>query len=232
MAIAAAPRVAKLGGWPENIDPNALADRIPGLEPAPGFDAGLACALDRIPRSHQRLAAILHAAYTPEAVEQVRLEAVEMDPDSETAWWLSACNVCREGRLSVEDFAGQLRGFELLRRSAFLRREAAVDELNGMYSRVRLRADGIPFTRVDGGMQGAYLAGHRVATMHAGEEDLYFIGTYEKTLGLEDFQFSQVSDDLGRPRSGPVHGSKQFIRCHDSAEFERALAVVRRQLEL
>ena len=229
-----AERVAELGLWPEYIESSMLCERVPwGHIPGPGFDAGIACALDLIPRDRQRLSATLHAAYTPEAVDQVRRETKRaIDPDSESAWWLAACNVCREGRLTEADFEAQLRGFEVLRNSPFLRREAAVDELSRMYQRFRVRDDGVAYSTVDGGMQGAYLAGHEVAVMHAPDEDLYFIGTYTESLGLDGFEWGSELDDLDRPRSGPVHGSRQFVKCHDATELEAALAIVKERFAI
>ncbi len=96
-----AKRVAELGEWPDYIEPGSLLERIPqeGGTKAPGFDAGIACATDMIPRDKQELAARLHANYTKEAVMQVRKEVAEKDPDSQTAWWLAACSLCKEGEI-------------------------------------------------------------------------------------------------------------------------------------
>ena len=228
---AAAPRVAELGGWPSYIDPASLTERVPAPErPGSGFDAGIACCLDLIPRSKQRLAASLHAAYTPDAVEQVRREREEMDPDSETCWWLAACSVCEEGRLTPEQFSAQLERFEALRDDPRRRRHDARNELLAMQLRYDERDDGVAYSEFDGGMQGAYIDGHPFAVMYAPDEKLYFVGTFYETLGLEDFDWGSKRDDLDRPRSGPVHGSRQFVRCHDEDELERVLEVVKRTL--
>ena len=93
IAEAESDRIAKLGEWPEYRLPYAkasIAGRIPQKEDknAPGFDAGVACALGMIPQDKQKLAAILHGNYSAEAVEQVRQELKAMNPDSETTWWL------------------------------------------------------------------------------------------------------------------------------------------------
>ena len=45
-----------------------------GRDTIAGFDAGIACALDLIPRDRQKLAATLHCNYSKSAVMQVRKE--------------------------------------------------------------------------------------------------------------------------------------------------------------
>lgn len=230
MVAASAWRVAELGEWPSYVDRSSLADRVPGFDrPASGFDAGVACALDLIPRARQELAARLHAAYTPAAVRQLRAELVRMDVDSETCWWAAACSVCEEGRIDVEEFREQLLAFEKLRVDPIARRRAAIGEIEAMLNRFELR-DGIPFSVEDGGMQGAYVAGHPLAVLHDPDEGIWFIGTFEETLGLEGFDFASDLDDLGRPRSGPVHGSRQFVRCGSEDEMLRALEEVHPRL--
>jgi hypothetical protein len=227
-----AARIAALGEWPDFIDPQAsLTGRIPhpGQTDAPGFDAGVACCLNLIPADRQSLAARLHAAYIPAAVQQVRREAEIMHPDSETTWWLAACSVCREGQVDGSGFIEQLEEFATLAADGAARRDAAIRELDAMRGRYELR-DGVPFATADGGMQGAYVAGHRFAAAYAEEADLYFIGTYEQSLGLEDFAWSASVDDQGRPRSGGVHGSQQFVKCASREEYQQAIRVVRDQL--
>jgi len=96
-----ATRVADVGDWPEWMKSTAkesLLSRVPTVDSkASGFDAGIACTLDLIPRSKQVLSAALHAAYTPDKVAQVIKEMENIDADSETVWWLAACSVCDEG---------------------------------------------------------------------------------------------------------------------------------------
>ena len=122
-----APRVASLGVWPPHIDPQAsLTGRIPtATATATGFDAGIACALDLIPREHQQLAASLHAAYTPAAIAQVRAEVVALEADSPTGWWLAACSLCVEGELTPAEFVQQVADFTVLARDPKQRLEAA-----------------------------------------------------------------------------------------------------------
>jgi hypothetical protein len=224
-AVTASTRLGELGDWPEWIDRAHLAERIPSAElTASGFDAGIACALDLIPRDRQRLSAKLHAAYTPEAVAQVRHEAAQLDPDSETAWWLAACEVCTEGKLSPADFLAQVDQFTALAADPAARLAAAQHCLAEMTSSFTVE-NGVAFSRVDGGMQGAYVAGHELAGMYAAEHDLYFLGTFHDSLGLEDFAWSEETDEQGRPRSGPNGGSRQFVKCANEAEYRAAAAL-------
>ena len=64
-----------LGNWPVWIENESMTNRIPTKKSdrSAGFDAGIACALDLIPKDRQRLSAILHANYTIEATKQVQL---------------------------------------------------------------------------------------------------------------------------------------------------------------
>jgi len=226
-----AGRVASLGNWPPYIPAESLLSRIPADTKGSGFDAGLACALDLIPRNKQRLSATLHAAYTPEAVAQVLKESETMDPDSETVWWLAACHVCDEGAVVDEDhFLWQIHDFKNLVSNAEARVEMARDELEVMQSTFETETYGFPHGIVDGCIQGAYLVGHQFGTIYAKEYNLYFIGTYLPTLGLEEFEWSDEVDEQGRPLSGPVHGSRQFVKCKDLPEFLAAVEVVKRHL--
>jgi len=228
-----AARVAAQGDWPDYIPPESLLERLPAAgELSSGFDAGVACALDLIPRERQQLASRLHAAYAPDALEQVRTEAEEMQPDSEACWWLAACSVCDEDRVDQPRLLAQLEEFERLAVDPVARRAAARGCLREMLSTFTL-CDGIPYGVEDGCMQGAYLAGHPLATMKAeipGEEPLYYLGTYLETLGLEEFPWSDALDNQGRNRSGPVHGSRQYCKASDEGELLRAVAVARAQL--
>ena len=204
-----------------------------GAAPAAGFDAGIACALDLIPRDAQRLAARLHAAYTPEAVAQVCAEAGEMEPQAPTSWWLAACSVCREGEADAATFISQIAEFEALAADASARHDAALREHAAMLGRFELRGDGLPVAHEDGGMQGAYLAGHQVAAMWAQALGLWFVGTFAPTLGLKDFPWAEPADpdaedaDARMGRSGPVHGSRQFVKCADRDELERVVTALR-----
>ncbi len=226
-------RVAVLGNWPAYIDSEkSLVGRVPYmLEAAPGFDAGIACALDMIPRDKQKLAATLHAAYTEAAVEQVRAETslVTSDADCETCWWLAASSVCLEGKVQVDAFARQLKAFDLLAKSPVLRATTAASafvEMRKSFTPV----DGIPFVIKDGGLQGAYVSGYDWGVEYTEAYGLFFIGTFRASLGLETFPFSYRTDDKGRPMSGPVHGSKQYVKVSSFKELEAATRFVRDHL--
>ena len=228
-----APRVAELGGWPSWVNPDTLADRIPTEgRPAPGFDAGIACALHCIPEEKQRLSAILHAAYTPEAVEQVRRETSgdALDADSETVWWLAMCSVCDEGNRDCFDYGEQLNAAASLAEQPEERVVAAREVLDLMLTSFEVISEAglepFAFGEEDGCIQGAYLAGHEYAVHYHEEYGIWFIGTFRESLGLEDFQWSSSVDDQGRPMSGPVYGSRQFVKCASREEFLAALRIV------
>ena len=109
--------------------------------------------------------------------------------------------------------------------------EAAKNEHQNMLNTFETKTyEGIPFGVIDGCIQGAYLAGHSFGTMYADKYGLFFIGTYNKSLGLEDFEWSSDVDEQGRAKSGPVFGSKQFVKCSSEEEFLRALKVVNSKL--
>jgi len=228
-----AERIAKLGKWPEFIPPESLLERVPkeGQEDAPGFDAGIACSLDLIPRDKQELSATLHANYSKDAVIQIREEFEKKDPDSATIWWLAACSVCEEGEIDEKKFLEQIKDFKELANSAEKRKEDAEKEFEKMTSSYELK-DGVPYGEKDGCIQGAYIDGYSFGTHFSKEYGLYFIGTYEDSLGLENFDWSDEKDEEGRDKSGPVFGSKQFVKCANEDELKRALEAVKEKLPL
>lgn len=217
-----APRVAALGAWSDSIPPMSLMQRVPvSLDDhdVSGFDAGIACALDLIPRDRQQLAAKLHAAYTPGAVEQVRSEmTTDMDPDSETCWWLAGCSVCMEGEVDGRTFLRQVESFVDLAGDPERRLIAAHRTARDMVTSYRIQ-DGFAHAIRDGGMQGAYLAGHDLAVQFSDAYGIFFVGTFRRTLSIPA-DFGWESTD----RSGPVHGSKQFVKAASAAELQRVLA--------
>ncbi len=227
----AVPHIRELGNWPAHIDSDrSLVSRVPAISgKAPGFDAGIACALDMIPRDKQKLAATLHAAYTEAAVEQVRRECVELDPDSETCWWLAASGVCQEGQVNFLEFAAQLKSFDMLATSPDSRLRVASKMLDQMRKSFQL-IDGIPFVIKDGGLQGAYIAGYDWGVQYAEVYSLFFIGTFRESLGLENLVFSDRKDEQGNPMSGPVYGSRQFVKVSAFDELLRAVDTVARHL--
>jgi len=231
-ARAATPRLAALGNWPAWLGgEESLTSRIPqgGDTNAPGFDAGLAAALGLIPEDKQRLAAILHGAYTPEAVEKVRCEGVKMDPDSESCWWLAACSLCQEGGIDEAAFLRQVEDFKVLAADPVARQAAARRELAAMASKFTI-TNGIPFVSRDGGLQGAYLAGFDWGVEWKEAFGIYFVGTYQSSLGLEEFPFSSQLDAEGRPMSGPVWGSQQYVKANGRKELAAIIKIVRAHL--
>ena len=230
--------VAALGAWPAHIKiAESLTARIPDTDaPASGFDAGLATALGLMPAHAAALTATLHAAYTPAAVEQIRREIDKnidgvwhvKNADSPTCWWLAACRLCIEGDdVDTQTFRRQLRDFQKLTDKPTARLAAANDMLNDMIHSFDTQR-GFAFGTVDGAMQGAYIAGHDVAVLHHQTRDMFFIGTFRQSLGLEKFPFAQATDEKGRPTSGPVHGSNQFVKCATEAEMLAAMESVKK----
>jgi hypothetical protein len=221
-------RVAQLGEWGGDLDPRALVARVPDevSDGQGGFDAGIACALDLIPREHQRLAAQLHAAYTPAVVAQVREEMARLTADGDVTWWLAACSICSEGPVGAEQFLEQLDCFEVLRVDGEARVAAAVAQRDEMLQSFEVR-DGVAWATRDGGMQGAYIAGYEVAVQFAGKYGLYFVGTFHASLGLDGFQWQDEGvEGVSLGRSGPVFGSSQFVKCADETELRRVLDYV------
>ncbi|MFH1404597.1 MAG: hypothetical protein ABIH21_00675 [Patescibacteria group bacterium] len=189
-------RVAQQGNWPSYINAkDSLLGRIPevGQATAPGFDAGIACAMDIIPRDKQGLASVLHAAYTEAAVEQVRSETSgdSWDPDSESIWWLAMCSICQEDGVDNTSLIEQVESAKVLATDPESRIAAAKDMLERMKGDFTVIADGTPFVTRDGGMQGAYLQGHDFAVQWAEAYGIFFVGTFRESLGIpEDFEWS------------------------------------------
>jgi hypothetical protein len=229
-------RVAKLGQWPEHHDvEKALLGRIPRRgRTAPGFDAGVACALGMIPRPRQELACKLHANYDEDSVETVRHELAYGDEEfayTDTCWWLAACSVCKEGNVDLMTFRCQLDGFQKLMSDPEARVAAARKcYRETMASTFVVMPDGVVFTSVDGGAQGAYLAGHDIVVSWAQNYGIFFLSTFRPSLGLEEFAWSDAVDAKGQAMSGSVRGSRQFVKCATFDEVMRALAIARAHL--
>ena len=127
------------------------------------------------------------------------------------------CSVCDESESTHARFAAQVAAAVRLSENPVERVSAAVDAYGQMGAAYEV-VDGLPWATCDGGMQGAYLHGHRVAAA-AGtgqSEGVWFLGTYYRTLGLEGFEFAEGS--------GPVHGSPQFFKFTSRAELAEAFA--------
>ncbi len=220
-----AARVKALGNWPEYIDEVAsLVERIPTSRTkfAPGFDAGIACALNLIPENKQALSATLHANYTIDAVNQVRRESAKLKVDSETCWWLAACSVCDEG-CTGRDVLNQIGWFNQLCVRSDLRKSHALDTLQEMNESFKV-IDDVPFAVKDGGMQGAYINGHKFA-VGAGD-GVWFVGTYLDSLGIPS-KFKWGPDSK---LSGPIHGSKQFVKCANLTELNKVISYAKQAM--
>jgi hypothetical protein len=225
-----ASRIKELGNWPSFVDEMSLVHRIPDEREnriiAPGFDAGIACCLDLIPRNKQRLSAILHGAYTPAAIEQIKKEIAEIQTGfvqipNETAWWLAACSFCKEGDMYASDIINQINSFKELAKSPLALINKASFEYNRMEKSYHV-VDGIAVALKDGGMQAAYIHGYSLAIMPA--YGTWFVGTYYPSLGIpDDFVWGTKKDDKDRPMSGSVFGSKQFVKCAAIDELNEVL---------
>lgn len=226
-------RIAELGEWPPYIPPESLLERVPkeGQEDASGLDAGIASAIDLIPRDKQKLSAILHANYSKEAVEQVRKEFAEKNPDSQTYWWLAISSLCDEGSVDEKKFLEQIKKAKELAKDEKARQNVAEEEFEHITSAYELK-NGVPYGEKDGAIQGAYIDGYSFGIQYSQQYGIYFIGTYEDSLGLEDFDWSDERDANDIPKSGPVHGSRQFVKCANKDELKRALEEVKKKLSL
>jgi hypothetical protein len=234
MASSMAKRVSEsCADWPDWANPEDLLTRIPGTDSlAAGLDAMLACALWLVPEEAWSLSAGLHVNWNSERVNLIRAAiAAELPPDHPVTWWAAMCRICKEGEVDQAYFLRQIAHAHLLRANSTARREAAhsvLEEMRGMFS---LTDEGYPIGTADGCLQGMYVSGFDWGVHDArGVYGIFFIGTCQSSLGLEDFEWGTEEDDQGRPKSGPVFGSPQFVKCADEAELERALAVVREKL--
>ncbi len=225
--LSSVQRISDAGNWPKHIDKTgALLRRVPRFGgKAAGFDAGIAAALDLIPRDKQLLIATLHAAYSSKAVEQIREESQKMLPHTETCWWLAASSIVTHGSVDEYKFLDQIADFELLRNDPLLRRDVAIEMFTTMIESFKL-VHGIPFSIRSRGLQGAYLAGYRFGVQYEEEEGVFYIGTYKESLGLESFTWLDLRDADGNRTNGPVFGSKQFVRTSSLYELVDLLKVV------
>ena len=224
-----APRVGKLGGWSQRAV-DQLVDRIPNGEPAAGFDAGIACALGLIPRDLQIVSAELHANWSPDVVQQIRDEINKgLSPHSQTTWWLAACGVCDEDNLVDEEGfmrqIGQMKGIDPV--------ATALEELQRMrisYKILDIAGIYCPFGVRDGSIQAAYISGHDWAVCHHKKYDIYFVGTFRPSLGLEEFEWEDPDDpETGyRGNSGLIYPG--LAKCADRSELLRAMKVVQKTL--
>ena len=227
-------QVADRGKWPHYIDRQCLVARVPSLGSAPGFDAGIACCLDIIPRDKQALSAALHAAYTPDLVAQVLRDMAAPSPDSESVWWLAMSSLCRE-KVSARDFLHQVSQAHVIANDSEKRVEKAVEQQAAMFGRVKpwdfngMLPAPIAYGTKDGCIQGAYLAGHQFAVCYNDVYGIYYIGSYLPSLGLENFQWldpdrgTPGTDDFYLGTSGPVWGSRNYVKCSTIPELIEAV---------
>jgi hypothetical protein len=229
--------VAKLGNWPAwiNIE-HSLPDRIPEKDKsARGFDAGIACALGFIPQHAQKPIASLHAAYSPAVIAEINEDIDHTDSsmlksaNSATTWWLAASSLCldTEGGADEVLFRQQIASFQELMEYPEKRLTAANQLLQKMMSSFNI-SRGYAYGETDGCQQAAYISGHPFAVMYAPKMELYFIGTFHESLGLEDFTWSTETDNDDRLKSDPVHGSRQFVKCATEEELTRAVCEIRK----
>lgn len=245
-----AARVKKLGKWPDFIDEDSILQRIPNGQDAPGFDAGVACALDLIPREKQQLSAALHGAYTTKLMKKIKKEIKKLEKvsewadkrmydldgspawdealNSETCWWLAASSVCEENDGDEGRLMCQIEEFKRLIDNDYHRYMAAmrlVKELKTSYHVV----DRVAVALKDGGMQAAYIDGYDLSIMAA--YNIWFVGTHRDSLGIPNtFKWSSKKDDKGRPMSGPAASSQQFVKCADFAELAQVLKIAKANL--
>ncbi len=226
-------RIAKLGGWPDELDKRgALLKRLPlNNSTSTGFDAGIAAALNLIPPECQKLIATIHANYNSSCVEQIREESQEMLPHTETCWWLAASSLVTHTQVDEYKFLDQISDFELLREDPLLRRDVAIEMFTTLLESFRC-IGGVPFSIRGKGLQGAYLAGYRYGVQYEEEEGAFYVGTYKESLGLERFAWEERLDSEGRPTNGPVFGSRQFVKTFSFQELVKILAIIAQKLEL
>lgn len=225
-------RIARLGEWPKEIPPRSLLWRVPTIaKNAAGFDAGIACALDLIPCDKQEFSARLHANYSTDLMAEARKQFVSGDSESPAIWWLSASSLCRAKGVDTKKFLQQIENFKKISKDPELRKRNAEREYKRTISSYVIK-DGAPYGERDGCIQGAYLDGYLYASFYNKDLDIYFIGTCEPSLGLEDFKWSDERDEDGLVKSGPVAYSKQFVKCANEKEWREALEIVKNRLSL
>jgi hypothetical protein len=231
-------RVADLGHWTSKVRAKAvetLLARIPqnGAR-ASGFDAGIACALDLIPRDRQQLSAMLHANYTADAIMQVRQEAVRLEADSQTCWWLAACSelTCDQGEVTPVRFLQQVKNFSMIAQDQAFRKVIAEQTFSDQEHKYRV-IDGVPFVVRDGGMQAAYLHGFNWGVEYGEAYSLFFVSTALNSLGVfeREFPFSSRRDERGRAMSGKLsNDTLQRCKCSSIEELAAVVRMVRENL--
>jgi hypothetical protein len=88
----------------------------------------------------------------------------------------------------------------------------------------------VAWVTVDGGVQGAYVAGYDLAVQI--NHGIFFVSTYKESLGIpEGFVWlDPPTKENPMSSSGPVWGSKQFVKCRNVDELGRVLEIARKHL--
>ena len=240
--------LARIGNW----RPGAL-ERLVARIPTPGntslgADAGIFAALGLTPNEFVETIATLHAGvYTEELVNQIREERKQIldNPgvQNATLYWLLAGDKIgeNEGGVTQERLVKQVADFtDDVGRYRSEDREAvrdvtrkALNEFDTITNSFTMFGN-VPMSTNSGAIHGAYLSGLPFGTFMSMEYGLFFIGTYKDSMGLENFDWSNRTQNVGGkelPMSGPVvEGSYQFVKCSDVHEFSRAIDVVTKTL--
>lgn len=151
-------RMRTLGQWPDSITDASVVDASWGITPV------LAGILGLLPDNAQRLVAKLHRNWTPELVQQMRHEAVEMSPHSATTWWLALKS--QETR-TPGPVSSQYLEREITQITLLVGRDRRVRQARVMWEELTRIFDtsmGFPLGASIESIHGAYLAGHRLAT--------------------------------------------------------------------
>ncbi len=141
--------------------------------------------------------------------------------------------------MTEEGFYRQVQKFNDLRDSMFSTSDGRSTQIQGvlmnevasMRAQYSVMDDGVPYADSNSGGVGAYIDGNKFSVFHS--NGLFFIGTFEQSLGLEDFEFSDSTEEINGvtyTKSGPVHDSKNFVKCATIEEAARAIEIVKSNL--
>ncbi len=195
------PRVAALGGWGNEILERERCN-VASIQKAPSsphhFSAGLACALDLIPRDRQASVARLHGKSSEEDVAIAQIDLLGLTPDCAIVWWLATHPLTRKLNTSEFSFTWVERKRELSDASARLAQAHA--ERHAASSLFRLMDDGVPFTTNPDGLMAAYLNGYAWGVYYDLSANLFWIETIKPSLGPSDLAIL-TSASGSRPRT-------------------------------
>lgn len=234
MAIENIPRLAAIGVWPPRFDrKKSLLVPIPEENGfADGINPGLACALNVIPEPMQLLSAMLHGGFTPDAVHHFRQEQAWLTYVNGATWYLAVRGIPKQTpKVSFSEFKIQLEALKALGSDKRGLVKLAQEELERMRKSFLVMADGIPFATSKTSLQNAYLLGYDWGVWSNPEAPLYFLETFQPSLGLDDFPPSKPGTQR-RAKSGLVGTSKQLAKMLTFEDLGRAIAGVRQHLGL